>query len=423
MKGRRALLGVALAGLLCTCGEAVLGASARAQEDVAERMAEAFKKWGADNGFARANIAIVQNGRVIKQASYGRTSDAVRHPIASVSKSITGLCVAKLVEAGRLRYDARIGDVLPQLLPGNQRPRDGRLLSITVEQLLTQTSGMVDDMGKGAEPYASLWALARLAATRPLGANPGEKFSYTNLNYVFLDAIIETVTGESYDAACRRLVLAPVGAEGARLYYDGLRPRPTWVDWQLSAAEYGRVMRYFDKSSGLLAAGVEQWPKFALSKSSAYSLGVSLHLAPNLVTFLHNGAFLWNWNGKTDSYGAFFVYWYTGLGYFVSFAPDNGKARDELERKLWTVSQATLKPSVLGAESEPSTNRAGSDYRSPNVRGGNAEQCLSACKAEDRCRAYTYVAPGSQGPDARCYLKSEVPQPRADDCCTSGVVR
>ena len=118
MKGRRALLGVALAGLLCTCGEAVLGASARAQEDVAERMAEAFKKWGADNGFARANIAIVQNGRVIKQASYGRTSDAVRHPIASVSKSITGLCVAKLVEAGRLRYDARIGEVLPRLLTG-----------------------------------------------------------------------------------------------------------------------------------------------------------------------------------------------------------------------------------------------------------------------------------------------------------------
>src|SRR4051794_26712312 len=96
MAGRYALFGIALAGLLCVCGEGGLGAlaSARAEEAVAGPMADAFRKWGAENGFARANIAIVRDGRVIREASHGKTSDGARHPIASLSKLITGLCVA-----------------------------------------------------------------------------------------------------------------------------------------------------------------------------------------------------------------------------------------------------------------------------------------------------------------------------------------
>jgi CubicO group peptidase (beta-lactamase class C family) len=421
--GQQMILRVTRSTLFCSY--LLLGSSpaAHAADTVAESMVGAFKQWSAENKFARANIAIVRNGRLSERAVYGSTSDGSRHPIASVSKSITGLCIARLVEAGRLRYDGRIADVLTSFLSRNRRLGDSRLPSITIEQLLTQSSGMTDEMGRGADPHASLWSLASLAVTRPLGGAPGERFNYTNLNYVFLDAIIETATGESYETACRRLVLAPVGAADARLYYDGLRPRPTWVDWQMSAAEFGRVMSYFDRPSGLLAGNAEQWPKFALSKASAYSIGVSLRHAPNGETFTHNGAFSWTAKGRTDNYGAFFVYWYTRLGYFVTFSPNNDKARDELERRLWTVSQAVLDAPTLGAVHEANTNRAGSDFRSLNLARPDAKLCLDACKAEDRCRAYTYVAPKYQGPEARCWLKSDVPQARMDDCCTSGVVR
>lgn len=40
---------------------------------------------------------------------------------------------------------------------------------------------------------------------------------------------------------------------------------------------------------------------------------------------------------------------------------------------------------------------------------------------EGQCVAWTYVNPGVQGPQARCWLKSAVPAPRPSTCCVSGI--
>jgi hypothetical protein len=69
-------------------------------------------------------------------------------------------------------------------------------------------------------------------------------------------------------------------------------------------------------------------------------------------------------------------------------------------------------------------DRTGGDYRTfETTPEPNGEPCAAACKAEDRCRAWTYVRPGYIGPSARCYLKSRVTPPRRKPCCVSGVVR
>jgi hypothetical protein len=70
-------------------------------------------------------------------------------------------------------------------------------------------------------------------------------------------------------------------------------------------------------------------------------------------------------------------------------------------------------------EPEIRTNRFGGDYASREVP--TAEQCQSACASEARCKAWTWIKPGIQGPAAKCWLKSTVPAARSDDCCTSGV--
>ena len=77
-----------------------------------------------------------------------------------------------------------------------------------------------------------------------------------------------------------------------------------------------------------------------------------------------------------------------------------------------------------GGKVEYSIDRAGGDYRSfetPPDPSGRA--CASACEGEARCRAWTYLRPGYQGPAARCYLKDRVTTPRRRPCCISGVVR
>jgi len=70
---------------------------------------------------------------------------------------------------------------------------------------------------------------------------------------------------------------------------------------------------------------------------------------------------------------------------------------------------------------EPGTNRVGSDYRNFSLSGDRPGLCARQCEAEKECRAFTYVKPGVQGSDARCWLKDAVPRPRDRDCCVSGV--
>ncbi len=69
---------------------------------------------------------------------------------------------------------------------------------------------------------------------------------------------------------------------------------------------------------------------------------------------------------------------------------------------------------------EPGTNRPGQDYSSLDLNTPDPMVCLNACKNQKQCLAYTYVKPGVQGPKARCWLKSGVPEKQGNVCCVSG---
>jgi hypothetical protein len=70
---------------------------------------------------------------------------------------------------------------------------------------------------------------------------------------------------------------------------------------------------------------------------------------------------------------------------------------------------------------EPGIDRPGSDYRNFTLANDQPGLCARQCEQEARCAAYTYVKPGIQGPEARCWLKHSVPRRVSDDCCVSGV--
>lgn len=70
---------------------------------------------------------------------------------------------------------------------------------------------------------------------------------------------------------------------------------------------------------------------------------------------------------------------------------------------------------------ETDTDRMGSDYSGYDLSAADPELCRKACEDDAQCKAYTYVKPGVQGPNARCYLKNAVPAASANACCISGV--
>ncbi|CAN5557438.1 hypothetical protein BH23ACT3_BH23ACT3_15110 [soil metagenome] len=137
--------------------------------------------------------------------------------IASVSKLITALTVARLDEHGVLD----VSDPVPWAAMGFD-PHPG-WADVTVRELLDHTSGMpvaqpswLDEPGSCAVPLAPLLS----------GPPSGERgrWRYSNGNYCALGVMIEAVTGARYDVTGNWLVFGAAGVEGPRLTVDGARP-------------------------------------------------------------------------------------------------------------------------------------------------------------------------------------------------------
>jgi hypothetical protein len=79
-----------------------------------------------------------------------------------------------------------------------------------------------------------------------------------------------------------------------------------------------------------------------------------------------------------------------------------------------------LKPTfAVPAGAADNRDRPGNDYS--NFVAANPAACKNACDGQAQCTAWTFVRPGFQGPQARCYLKNPTPAQVVNNCCISGV--
>jgi N-acyl-D-amino-acid deacylase len=145
----------------------------------------------------------------------------------------------KLVEQGRLDFDARAFDIvrLPPVLTKRKRP-DPQLKRVTVRQLLQHTGGWdreksFDPMFRplviaetvGVTPPAHPEAVIRYMMGHPLDFAPGARYAYSNFDYCVLGRIIETITGAPYEQYVQKHVLAPIGIKRMRVGASLLRKR------------------------------------------------------------------------------------------------------------------------------------------------------------------------------------------------------
>jgi hypothetical protein len=108
----------------------------------------------------------------------------------------------------------------------------------------------------------------------------------------------------------------------------------------------------------------------------------------------------------------------TALGLiFVGMAYLNPQHDDNQQPAKPVAVATTSKMSPL----EFNTNRWGSDYNHVDLENADPKLCEAECKQDSKCKAWTYVKPGIQNAQARCWLKEYVVQPAPDNCCISGV--
>jgi CubicO group peptidase (beta-lactamase class C family) len=132
--------------------------------------------------------------------------------LGSTSKSFTALAVMQLVEAGSVELDAPVQRYLPWFAVADAQAS----AQITVRQLLNQTSGLSTASGRRTlTEYSSgddalenrVRGLRDVALTAPVGT----MYQYSNCNYQVLGAIVQAVSGTSFEGYLQTHVFDPLG--------------------------------------------------------------------------------------------------------------------------------------------------------------------------------------------------------------------
>ncbi len=160
-----------------------------------------------------AVVLVVRQGKVAFRKAYGlRSRQPAEAPmsadtvfdLASLTKPIaTATSVMVLLERGKLRLTDLVGEHWPEFAANGKE-------KITLEQLLTHTSGLIADNPLRDYNDGPEKALERIAALKPV-TEPGTKFTYSDVNFIVLGKLVERLSGEPLDVFARKNVFEPVG--------------------------------------------------------------------------------------------------------------------------------------------------------------------------------------------------------------------
>ncbi|MBN2114856.1 MAG: beta-lactamase family protein, partial [Acidimicrobiia bacterium] len=187
-----------------------------APTDGVEALAAFVDDLMGNDGFSGVVLA-ARGEEVLYEAAAGWADRAAERPVqpdtkfnlGSMNKMFTATAILQLIEAGVLALDGTIADYLADY------PNEEVARQVTIEQLLTHTSGLGDVFTEefAADPhrYRSNADYLPLFVDEPLQFTPGERFSYSNAGFVVLGLVIERVTGLTYDQYVQDNIFEPAG--------------------------------------------------------------------------------------------------------------------------------------------------------------------------------------------------------------------
>lgn len=175
--------------------------------------------WSPAGDYVRAfGVADTASGRPMTTGLYSR--------IGSVTKTFTATAVLQLVDAGAVRLDDPIARYVPGV-PGGD--------AITVRRLLTMRSGLADytkvdgfQQSVMSDPHRQFTPAELLdwAFRMPADFAPGEKFEYSNTNYVLLGLLVEKVGGTPIADYLNSHILVPLRMAHTGFPTDTQLPNP-----------------------------------------------------------------------------------------------------------------------------------------------------------------------------------------------------
>ena len=201
-----------------------------------------YTEYGQFNG----SVLVADHGKVIYKKGFGlanrewdiSNAPDTKHRLGSITKQFTAMLIMQLVAEGKLDLQATVSTYLPDYSKVNGE-------KITIHQLLNHTSGTPNYTSfpnffkeLSRNPYTPT-EMVRIYADSILDFTPGERFSYSNSGYITLGAIIEKITGKTYEEVLQERIFIPLNMKNSG--YDHhktiLKKRATGYEMKAGKAE------------------------------------------------------------------------------------------------------------------------------------------------------------------------------------------
>ncbi|MCD1260587.1 cyclic peptide export ABC transporter [Paenibacillus athensensis] len=223
------------------------------------------------------SVVMIKDGQTVYKQGFGYADKASGRSVTpdtlfelgSTSKAFTALGVLQLEQAGKLS----LSDPVSKYLPWFTVTYKGQPTAITLEQLLHHTSGIpFKSIGEIpiAEGDGALEQTVRTLVGQKLDFLPGDKYLYATINYDVLGLIIQTVTGQPYEAYMQANVLKPLHMDHTVLFRQQTAGRDMAVGYKfnfLHAAAYDAPMYRGNTPAGYYITNgqdIEKWLKAQL---------------------------------------------------------------------------------------------------------------------------------------------------------------
>lgn len=218
--------------LLAVCASICESTSARDFTPAIDASAAQMKALVAEKKIPSAAVAVIVGDRIVWHETYGDATAETRFRIGSLTKLITVAALMRLVEQKKVALDDPISKYLPDFPAG----------AATLRQLAGHSAGvrhyMANEFLNSTHYDSATASLDKFLKDHPLIAQPGERYFYSSYGYNTLGAVIEKVTGKTFDKAVDELVFGPFemketsfadDKKSAKLFdlgNDGVAPAP-----------------------------------------------------------------------------------------------------------------------------------------------------------------------------------------------------
>jgi CubicO group peptidase (beta-lactamase class C family) len=214
-----------------------------------DELMEAYCKVNKFNGsvlFSKKGKILLEKGYGIKDAQSQTINDANGiFRIYSITKTFTSAVILKLAELKKLSVTDKLSKYYPDFPKGD---------SISIENLLTHTSGIYDYTYGNNMTDQTEKSFITFLKTKPLDFSPGTNWSYSNSGYWLLGFIIKKVTGMAYEDAVRKYIFKPLQMIHSGFDFKNLVNKNKTTGYEIFSGEIKKKAIIYDPP-GPFAAG------------------------------------------------------------------------------------------------------------------------------------------------------------------------